>query len=279
MSDFEPIIGRYLPITLEGAAHRLFVEEAGRGHPLLCLHTAGADSRQYRHVMNDAAVTERFRVVAFDLPYHGRSNPPDGWWLKKYRLTTASYLAIIRAVWQALGLERPVIMGCSMGGAILLKVAAEYQEELSGIIALESTAYAPGRYNEFLHHPAIHGGELCASYTYGLNSPKSPEASRRENWWYYSQSGPGVYQGDVYFYSLDWDAREDLKRIDTNRCKVALLTGEYDYSCTPAMSEAVAAAVPGSRLSIMQGMGHFPMIENYPGFRPHLLQALDHVAG
>jgi pimeloyl-ACP methyl ester carboxylesterase len=279
MSDFEPIIGRYLPITLDGAAHRLFVEEAGRGQPLLCLHTAGADSRQYRHVMNDAAVTERFRVVAFDLPYHGRSNPPDGWWLKKYRLTTASYLAIIRAVWQALGLERPVIMGCSMGGAILLKVAAEYQEELSGIIALESTAYAPGRYNEFLHHPAIHGGELCASYTYGLNSPKSPEASRRENWWYYSQSGPGVYQGDVYFYSLDWDARADLKRIDTNRCKVALLTGEYDYSCTPAMSEAVAAAVPGSRLSIMQGMGHFPMIENYPGFRPHLLQALDHVAG
>ena len=44
------------------------------------------------------------------------------------------------------------------------------------------------------------------------------------------------------------------------------------------MSEAVAAEVPGSRLSIMQGMGHFPMVENYPGFRPHLLQALDHVA-
>jgi pimeloyl-ACP methyl ester carboxylesterase len=279
MPEFEPIIGRYLSITLDGEANRLFVEEAGRGQPLLCLHTAGADSRQYRHVLNDAAVTDRFRVIAFDLPFHGRSTPPDGWWLRKYRLTTKSYLAIIRAVWQALGLERPVIMGCSMGGAILLKVAAEYQEELAGIIALESTAYAPGRYNEFLHHPAIHGGELCASYTYGLNSPMSPEACRRENWWYYSQSGPGVYQGDVYFYSLDWDARVDLKRIDTNRCKVALLTGEYDYSCTPAMSEAVAAAVPGSRLSIMQGMGHFPMIENYPGFRPHLLQALDHVAG
>ena len=279
MPEFEPIIGRYLSIDLDGVPHRLFVEEAGRGRPLLCLHTAGADSRQYRHVMNDAAVTDRFRVVAFDLPYHGRSTPPDGWWLKKYRLTTASYLAIIRAVWQALGLARPVIMGCSMGGAILLKVAAEYQEELTGIVALEGTAYAPGRYNELLHHPAIHGGELCASYTYGLNSPKSPEASRRENWWYYSQSGPGVYQGDVHFYSLDWDARADLKRIDTNRCKVALLTGEYDYSCTPAMSEAVAAAIPGSRLSIMQGMGHFPMIENYPEFRPHLLQALDHVAG
>jgi pimeloyl-ACP methyl ester carboxylesterase len=279
MPEFEPIIGRYFSVTIGGAEQRVFVEEAGRGIPLLCLHTAGADSRQYRHVLNDAGVTDRFRVLAFDLPYHGRSPPPDGWWLKKYRLTTASYLEVIRAVWLALRLERPVVMGCSMGGAIVLKIAAEFQDELTGIIGLETSAYAPGRYNEFLHHPAVHGGELCASYTYGLNSPLSPEAGRRENWWYYSQSGPGVYQGDVYFYSLDWDAREEVKRIDTSRCKVALLTGEYDYSCTPAMSEAVAAAIPSSRLTIMKGMGHFPMIENYPEFRPHLLAALEHVAG
>ena len=279
MPEFEPIIGRYFSVAIGGAEHRVFVEEAGQGMPLLCLHTAGADSRQFRHVLADPAVTGRFRVVAFDMPYHGRSTPPDGWWLKKYRLTTASYLEVIRAVWLALGLERPVVMGCSMGGAIVLKVAAEFQDELTGIVGLESSAYAPGRYNELLHHPAIHGGELCASYTYGLNSPLSPEPSRRENWWYYSQSGPGVYQGDVYFYSLDWDAREDVKRIDTNRCKVALLTGEYDYSCTPAMSAAVAAAIRGSRLTIMKGMGHFPMIENYQGFRPHLLAALEHVSG
>ena len=278
MSEFEPIVGRYCTVEVDGVAYRIFVEEAGQGVPLLCLHTAGADSRQYRHLLNDAAVTSRFRVIAFDLPFHGRSTPPDQWWLSKFRLTTQSYLATIRAVWLALELERPVVMGCSMGGAIVLKVAAEFQDELTGIVGLESSAYAPGRYNELLHHPAIHGGELAASYTYGLNAPGSPEASRRENWWYYSQSGPGVYQGDVHFYSNDWDGREDIKRIDTNRCKVALLTGEYDYSCTPAMSEAVAAAIPGSRLTIMEGVGHFPMIENYPGFRPHLLKALDHVA-
>ncbi len=277
--QYEPIAGRYFSVGIDGVEHRIFVEEAGRGIPLLCLHTAGADSRQYRHLLNDEEVSDRFRVIAFDLPYHGRSTPPDGWWLSKYRLTTKSYLAMIRAVWQALALEKPVVLGCSMGGAIVLKLAAEHQDELTGIVGLESSAYAPGRYNEFLHHPAIHGGEFAASYTYGLNSPHSPETNRRENWWYYSQSGPGVYQGDVYFYSLDWDAREDLRRIDTNRCRVALLTGEYDYSCTPAMSEAVAASIPGARLTIMLGMGHFPMIENYPAFRPHLIGALNHVAG
>ena len=54
MSDFEPIIGRYLPVDIDGATYRVHVEEAGQGVPLLCLHTAGADSRQYRHVLNDA---------------------------------------------------------------------------------------------------------------------------------------------------------------------------------------------------------------------------------
>ena len=247
MGQFEPIIGRYLGVDIQGARYRIYVEEAGQGIPLLCLHTAGNDSRQFRHLMNDAGVTDRFRVDRLRPAVSRPLDLPHGWWLKKYRLTTALYVAIIRAVWVALGLERPVVMGCSMGGAIVLKLAADYQDELRGIIGLESSAYAPGRYNEFLHHPAIHGGELAASYTYGLNAPGSPEANRRENWWYYSQSGPGVYQGDVHFYSIDWDGREDIKRIDTSRCKVALLTGEYDYSCTPEMTEAVAAAIPGAR--------------------------------
>jgi len=274
-ATFEPIVGRYLEVEIDGGAHRIFVEEAGQGIPLLCLHTAGADSRQYRHLLNDAAVTSKYRVIAFDMPYHGRSNPPDQWWLEKYKLTTAGYLAQIRAVWKALELVKPVVIGCSMGGAIVLKLAAEFQHELRGVVGLEASAYAPGRYNEYLHHPAIHGGELVASYTYGLCAPASPEANARENWWYYSQSGPGVYAGDVHFYSVDWDGRDDLKKIDTNVCKVSLLTGEFDYSCTPDMTRAAAKAIPGARLVIMNGIGHFPMIENYPIFRTFLLPELE----
>jgi pimeloyl-ACP methyl ester carboxylesterase len=273
--SLEPITGRYLRLRHGELDHRIFFEEAGQGVPLLCLHTAGADSRQFRHLLNDEAVTSRFRVIAFDLPYHGRSTPPDGWWLRRYRLTTAEYLGLIRAVWLGLGLERPVVLGCSMAGAIVLKVAAEYQHEIRGIVGLESTAFAPGRDNEFLHHPAIHGGEMTASYTFGLCAPRSPEANARENWWIYSQGGPGVYAGDVHYYSLDWDGRRDVTRIDTRVCGVSLLTGEFDYSCTPAMTMEVAAAIPGARATIMQGIGHFPMIENYPLFREYLLTELD----
>jgi hypothetical protein len=60
MPDFEPIAGRYITIDIAGERHRIFIEEAGRGLPLLCLHTAGNDSRQFRHMMNDGAITDGF---------------------------------------------------------------------------------------------------------------------------------------------------------------------------------------------------------------------------
>jgi pimeloyl-ACP methyl ester carboxylesterase len=41
----------------------------------------------------------------------------------------------------------------------------------------------------------------------------------------------------------------------------------------------VAKSIPGCRITIMKGMGHFPMVENYAGFRPFLLPELDYMAG
>lgn len=277
MAHIEAITGRYVNLEIDGLAHRIFFEEAGQGVPLICMHTAGADSRQWRHLLNDKSVTDRFRVIAFDLPYHGRSTPPGEWWLTNYKLTTKHYAEIIRQFWRTLSLEKPILIGCSMAGAIVLKLAIDNQDELTGIIGLESSAYAPGRYNDFLHHPAVHGGELCASYTLGLCAPDSPESAKRENWWYYAQGGPGVYAGDVHFYSMDWDVRDEVHKIDTNKCKVSLLSGEYDYSATPEMSEAVAEKIKGSRYTMMKSMGHFPMIENYEGLKPYLSEALAHM--
>src|SRR3972149_4300804 len=81
------------------------------------------------------------------------------------------------------------------GGASVLRRAARHGGELGGIIGLESAAYAPGRANQFLHHPAVHGGEMAATYSFGLTAPGSPEECRRENWGDYSQSGPGGARG------------------------------------------------------------------------------------
>ena len=49
----EPVVGRYLRLDFNGRPHRIYFEEAGQGIPLVCLHTAGADGRQYRALLND----------------------------------------------------------------------------------------------------------------------------------------------------------------------------------------------------------------------------------
>src|SRR3990172_3196210 len=123
MPQFEPIVGRYFTLKVAGDDCRIHVEEAGRGIPLVCLHTAGADTRQYRHLMCDPAITDHFRVIAFDLPWHGKSSPPVGWRDREYRLTTDLYVPTIMAFCRAPALERPVGPGCSMGGRVVLHLA------------------------------------------------------------------------------------------------------------------------------------------------------------
>jgi pimeloyl-ACP methyl ester carboxylesterase len=273
--EFEPIVGRYATLDIEGRPCRLYIEEAGAGIPLLCLHTAGADGRQFRHLMTDADITGNFRVIAFDLPWHGRSYPPDGWQDEEYRLTTDGYTNAIMAVARALELDRPIVMGCSMGGRIVLHLARVHSGELGGVIGLSGADHQEPWYDtEWLDRADIHGGEICAAIVSGLVGPRSPEHFRWETLWQYMQSGPGVFKGDLFFYREDSDFRGKVAAIDTGRCPVHLLTGEYDFSCTVDDSERTSRAVRGSRFTRMTELGHFPMSENPEHFRNYLLPVL-----
>jgi len=78
--------------------------------------------------------------------------------------------------------------------------------------------------------------------------------------------------------SGDWDARERVAKIDTSRCPLFMLTGEYDYSCTVELSQATAARIPGARFQAMPGIGHFPFAENPRLFADTLLPILAEVA-
>ena len=60
MPSFEPIVGRYISMVVAGDTMRIYVEEAGSGIPLVCLHTAGSDSRQFRHLMTDPSITDHY---------------------------------------------------------------------------------------------------------------------------------------------------------------------------------------------------------------------------
>ncbi|MEM1306817.1 MAG: alpha/beta hydrolase [Pseudomonadota bacterium] len=273
-------VGRYAHIDIGGRAHRIYFEEAGQGIPLLCLHTAGADARQYRHLLEDPDITQHYRVIAFDMPWHGKSNPPDGFEREAYALTTAGYTELILAVADALALERPVLMGCSIGGRIVLNIAADHAERFRALIGLESAAFqAPWYDTDWLNRPDVHGGEVCAALISGLVPPTAPSTNRAEILWHYKQGGPGIFKGDLYFYRVDGDLRPKLAEIDTAICPLYLLTGEYDYSCTPGDTRAAAAEIAGAQVTIMEKLGHFPMAEDPPRFKAYLMPVLDAIRG
>ena len=79
--------------------------------------------------------------------------------------------------------------------------------------------------------------------------------------------------------SDDWLAllRARVAEIDTRRCPLFLLSGEYDYSCTPEETLAVASSIAGCEATIMKGLGHFPMSENPGEFLKHLLPVLEKI--
>jgi pimeloyl-ACP methyl ester carboxylesterase len=279
VAEYEPIVGRYLRIELDGRRHRLYVEEAGQGIPLVCLHTAGADNRQWRHLLTDAEITRHYRVLAFDMPWHGKSLPPAGWQDEEYRLTTQGYIDLVMTFIRTLGLERPVVLGCSIGGKIVLELARLQAPAFRALIGLESADYQAPWYDDtgWLHRPDVHGGEVSGAMMSGLIAPQSPSETRWDTLWMYMQGGPGVFKGDLFFYRADGDFRDRVAEIDTTACPLYLLTGEYDFSCTPEDTQRTAAKIKGARVSIMREIGHFPMSEHPAQFRRYLLPVLDEI--
>ncbi len=236
MAKTDPIVGRYVYVPYAGKEYRVYYEENGQGVPLVCLHTAGTDGREYRHQLCDPDITKNFRVIAFDLPRHGKSIPPKNFYKEEeeYKLTSKFYSEFIMAFCETLELEKPIIMGSSMGGNICLPLALNYENELTALIAIEACDHSPGWWIDALHHPHIHGGEVCATSTFGLMAPQSPEDYRWETWWYYAQGGPGVFKGDLYFYSVDHDFRDLCRKIsgripidpDDRRLRLRLHAGD-----------------------------------------------------
>lgn len=282
----EPAIGRYLRLDLNGLPHRIYFEEAGEGIPLVCLHTAGADGRQYRALLNDAEITRRFRVIVFDLPWHGKSSPPPGFEREAYRLTTDLYVDTVMAFCHALKLERPVVMGCSIGGRAVLHLALRHGDYFRAAIGLQSATHADAgadtrlRDLGVLFRPDVHGQEAAAGSVACLISPTSPNAEKWETLWHYMQGGPGIFMGDLNYYFAEGDLRNGLlDGLDTRKCPLHLLTGEYDLSATPELTAELAKLVNATSFQVMKGLGHFPMSESPQQFRRYLLPVLDRIAG
>ena len=278
-TPFDAAVGRYVHLDVGGTEFRTYFEESGTGEVgLLLQHTAGADGRQWRHLLEDSDLQSKFRIIAYDLPYHGKSVPPSSerWWQEEYRLTRDFLMAVPMALASALGFERPVYMGSSIGGHLAVDLALHHPRAFRAVVGLEAAAYTPGGYTDEFNHPRV-GNDFKGYLMYGMMAPTSPEALRHETAWVYSQGAPPVFKGDLYYYSVDHDVRNTAAAIDTSICSVDILNGEYDWSGTPNAGEELAAMIPGARYRTMPGLGHFPMSEHPEKFLAEVRPVLDRI--
>lgn len=281
MSRFADVTGRYVYLTVQDVEYRVYFEESGSGTPVVLQHTAGCDNRQWRHLVEDAEVTGQFRLIAADLPYHGKSLPPtsQAWWTSEYTLTEEFLLAFHVALADALELDRPIYMGCSMGGHLAADIALNHPERYRAVIGIEAALHSHGmeRILPWLYHPEI-GNDTKPALMFTLCSPASPEQYVRETAWVYSQGAPPVFKGDLEYYMVGHDLTDTARNIDTSAIGVWILSAEYDWSAPPAAGALLAAEVEGSHFLPMPGMGHFPMSENPERFREIILPVLREAA-
>jgi pimeloyl-ACP methyl ester carboxylesterase len=191
-AKFSRVVGRYVYVTVKGVEYRVYFEEAGQGIPVLCQHTAGSDGRQWRYFLESSELASRFRFVAYDLPYHGKSLPPisEPWWRERYSLSQSFLVQFVEAMVGALDMEKPIYVGCSMGGHLAPDLALQRPGLFRAVVAVEGglATHDPEPFNKYLSHPRA-SNEAKAALMMGQTSPRSPEPHRRETVWVYSQGG------------------------------------------------------------------------------------------
>jgi pimeloyl-ACP methyl ester carboxylesterase len=283
---FDAAVGRYMYVDVAGVQQRIYFEEAGQGKvPLILQHTAGADGRQWRHLLEDADFQRMFRMIAYDLPYHGRSLPPttQPWWEQEYALTRDVLIETVLAVSQGLGLDRPVYMGCSVGGFLAPDLAYYRPDDFRAVVGLNAgLGISPAKRNRESEaswsHPRV-GGQWRAAAMLANTSPRSPEAYRRETGWIYDQGSQTAMTGDLLYYNAEHDLTEaQAARIDTARIPVYLLTGEYDQLAYEDGTARLARAIKGSHFQVVPGLGHFGPSENPEDFKAALLPLFEEIA-
>ena len=288
-------IGRYIYVDIQGVQYRIYYEETGSGIPLVLQHTAGTDGRQWRHILEDRHYQRDFRMISYDLPYHGKSVPPTSvrWWAQEYVLTKTFLMDAVVAISEAIGLDRPVFMGCSIGGELAPDLAFYHPDEFRSVIGINSTLdvehppytkevdtsdQAPYSQVHSWFHPRV-ASDWKASSMLGNMAPTSPEAYQRETAWLYSQGAPPVFTGDAIFYLHGHDlTAEQARQIDTSRVDVYLLTGEYDPLALNGGSEKLAACISGSHFQLIPGAGHFAPSDNPEAFKAALDPVMKEIA-
>jgi pimeloyl-ACP methyl ester carboxylesterase len=226
------------------------IARSGRGRSLLWLH----DTRGNRWTPGHDALVRRHEVIAPSLPGFddsttlGRIDGPDDvvFWLLD--------------LWDAVGLERPVLLGCGLGGWIAAEFAARYPERLSRLVLVDAYGLQVD-------------GALAAD-EFALTPPMlrplvfaEPEASLAREWLPDAESPERIesaLHARVAAARLAWQFPYCPKlrgRLARAKVPALILWGAQDQLVPPAHAHAYAASLPDARVVVLPGAGHYPWLE------------------
>jgi pimeloyl-ACP methyl ester carboxylesterase len=246
----------------------LVVTEAGDGPALLLVHGFGGAKEDFADHLG--ALGRSHRVVTFDHRGHGESGKPDE--LDAYSLSRLG--ADVLAVADGLGVEHFRLLGHSMGGMVARRVALEHPDRVTALVLMDTTpGPVPGFEPELLEFAALTGLQEGKDSLKALLD--SVEVLETPAYYELLEHRPGYRE----FQDAKWEALsvvmwaslireigaqpDDLGALQSLSCPTLVLCGDQDRPMV-APSRAMAAAIPGARLVMIEGAGHSPQFEQ-PG--------------
>ncbi len=250
--------------TARNGAIEIYYEEFGDpGSPtLLLVNGLGSQSLNYAVEWCQLFCDEGFHVVRFDNRDVGLSTKPEG---TEYTLADMADDAI--AVLDAVGADKAHVMGCSMGGMIVQRLAIDHPDRLLSMTSVMSRTGEAGYGDsspealEFLLAPpapsraAYIDRQVAALHVYGSkpewlddDAIRARAAAAYDRCFY--PEGIGRQMKAV---AADGSRSEQLAGLDL---PVLVIHGSRDTLIDPSGGRRTAAVIPGARYVEIDGMGH-----------------------
>jgi pimeloyl-ACP methyl ester carboxylesterase len=256
---------------LELHGERIAYRDAGAGEALLLIHGMAGSSATWRAVIPELA--KRYRVVAPDLLGHGESAKPRG----DYSL--GAFAAWLRDLLDELGISQATVVGQSLGGGVAMQFTYQHRDYCQRLVLISSGGLGPDL-NWILRilsapgaelvlpvvapQPVLNLGNKLGSWltSAGIKSPRTGEMWSA----YCSLSDRPTRQAFLRTLRSVVDYRGQavsaLGKIHVSYgLPTLLIWGEQDRIIPVAHGYAAHEAVPGSRLEVLAGVGHFPHVE------------------
>lgn len=164
-----PPLGRMIEVD----GQRLHVRDQGSGPALVLLHGLGG---QMRHFDFGAMADLRlgYRVIGVDRPGSGYSRRASG-----QPADLAAQARTVAALILQLGLERPTVVGHSLGGAVALQLALDHPQAVGALALIAPLSHVPERVPAVFKPLAIRPRPLCALFAHTLALPATVIGGRR----------------------------------------------------------------------------------------------------